>query len=197
MTGVQTCALPIYLLDELSIAAYESTAKLYFSFEGSEKQESLESRCQQLQERFQLHTVLLPTLRNKGDQILNYALLYIQSHNHMKDTHIVGMEPEAITLLCQYDWPQNLKQLQRVLQKAVLSTDAPWITARTIRLALQEEQRSALQFPRSQLDLDQPLHQIIQQVVGKVLQEENNNQTKAARRLGISRTTLWRLMKGK
>ena len=29
------------------------------------------------------------------------------------------------------------------------------------------------------------------------LQEENNNQTKAARRLGISRTTLWRLMKGK
>lgn len=186
-----------YLLDELSIAAYESTAKLYFSFEGSEKQESLESRCQQLQERFQLHTVLLPTLRNKGDQILNYALLYIQSHNHMKDTHIVGMEPEAITLLCQYDWPQNLKQLQRVLQKAVLSTDAPWITARTIRLALQEEQRSALQFPRSQLDLGQPLHQIIQQVVGKVLQEENNNQTKAARRLGISRTTLWRLMKGK
>ena len=113
----------------------------------------------------------------------------------MKDTHIVGMEPEAITLLCQYDWPQNLKQLQRVLQKAVLSTDAPWITARTIRLALQEEQRSALQFPRSQLD--QPLHQIIQQVVGKVLQEENNNQTKAARRLGTSRTTLWRLMKGK
>ena len=186
-----------YLLDELSIAAYESTAKLYFSFEGNENQGNLESRRQQLQERFQLHTVLLPTLRNKGDQILNYALLYIQSHNHMKDTHIVGMEPEAITLLCQYDWPQNLKQLQRVLQKAVLSTDAPWITARTIRLALQEEQRSVLQFPQSQLDLDQPLHQIIQQVVGKVLQEENNNQTKAARRLGISRTTLWRLMKGK
>lgn len=186
-----------YLLDGLSIAAYESTAQLYFSFEGSERQENLEPRYQQLQERFQLHTVLLPPLRNKGDQILNYALLFIQSHNHMKDTHIVGMEPEAITLLCQYDWPQNLKQLQRVLQKAVLSTDAPWITARTIRLALQEEQCSALQFPRSQLDLDQPLHQIIQQVVGKVLQEENNNQTKAARRLGISRTTLWRLMKGK
>lgn len=186
-----------YLLDELSIAAYESTAKLYFSFEGNENQGSLESRRQQLQERFQLHTVLLPPLRNKGDQILNYALLYIQSHNHMKDTHIVGMEPEAITLLCQFAWPQNLKQLQRVLQKAILSTDAPWITARTIRLALQEEQRSVLQFPQSQLDLDQPLHQIIQQVVGKVLQEENNNQTKAARRLGISRTTLWRLMKGK
>lgn len=186
-----------YLLDELSIAAYESTAKLYFSFEGNENQGSLESRRQRLQERFQLHTILLPPLRNKGDQILNYALLYIQSHNHMKDTHIVGMEPEAITLLCQFAWPQNLKQLQRVLQKAVLSTDAPWITARTIRLALQEEQRSVLQFPQSQLDLDQPLHQIIQQVVGKVLQEENNNQTKAARRLGISRTTLWRLMKGK
>lgn len=186
-----------YLLDELSIAAYESTARLYFSFEGSERQENLESRHQQLQERFQLHTILLPPLRNKGDQILNYALLYIQSHNHMKDAHIAGMEPEAISLLCQYAWPQNLKQLQRVLQKAVLSTDAPWITARTIRLALQEEQRSSRQFPQSQLDLDQPLQQIIQQVVGKVLQEENNNQTKAARRLGISRTTLWRLMKGK
>ncbi len=186
-----------YLLDELSIASYESTAQLYFSLEGNPGEDSLEPRHQELLERFQLHTVLLPSLRNKGDQILNYALLYIQSHNHMKDTHIAGMEPEAITLLCQYDWPQNLKQLQRVLQKAVLATDAPWITARTIRLALQEEQRSLLQFPRPQLDLDQPLHQIIQQVVGKVLQEENNNQTKAARRLGISRTTLWRLLKGK
>ncbi len=186
-----------YLLDELSIASYESTAQLYFSLEGNPGEDSLEPRHQELLERFQLHTILLPSLRNKGDQILNYALLYIQSHNHMKDTHIAGMEPEAITLLCQYDWPLNLKQLQRVLQKAVLATDAPWITARTIRLALQEEQRSLLQFPRPQLDLDQPLHQIIQQVVGKVLQEENNNQTKAARRLGISRTTLWRLLKGK
>lgn len=185
-----------YLVEELSIASYESTASLYFSFEGTNRQGNLESRHQQLQDRFQLHTILLPTLRNKGDQILNYALLYIQSHNHAEDTHIAGMEPEAIALLCQYNWPQNLKQLQRVLQKAVLSTDAPWITARTIRLALQEEQRSSLQFPQSQLDLDQPLHQIIQQVVAKVLQEENNNQTKASKRLGISRTTLWRLMKG-
>ena len=132
---------------------------------------------------------------HKEEKILNYALLYIQHQNHLQDSHIVGMEPEAITLLCQFSWPRNLSQLKRVLQQAILSTDAPWITAKTIRQILKNEERIFLPPPQEAMNLNRPLHDIIHSIVLQVLQEEDMNQSQTANRLGISRTTLWRILK--
>lgn len=184
-----------YLMDELTAASYTSTARFFFSLEEKAGRESLQDRMQILLDHFHALPVSLPTLLHKEDKILNYALLYIQHYNHLQDTHIVGMEPEATTLLCQYAWPQNLSQLQRVLRQAILSTDAPWITARTLRQILKNEERTFLPPPREAFDLNRSLDEIIHSIVLQVLQEENLNQTQTAQRLHISRTTLWRLLK--
>ena len=45
------------------------------------------------------------------------------------------------------------------------------------------------------LDLKRPLDEINQDIIHAVLEETKGNQTAAAKRLGISRTTLWRLLK--
>ena len=44
------------------------------------------------------------------------------------------------------------------------------------------------------LNLEGTLDQINQQIIHRVLEEEAGNQSRTARRLGISRTTLWRLL---
>ena len=45
------------------------------------------------------------------------------------------------------------------------------------------------------LDLNRPLHEIDREIALLVLQECNGNQSATAKQLGISRTTLWRLLK--
>lgn len=45
------------------------------------------------------------------------------------------------------------------------------------------------------LNLKRPLEQIEKEIAETVVRENNGNQTAAARQLGISRTTLWRMMK--
>ena len=44
-----------------------------------------------------------------------------------------------------------------------------------------------------QIDFDGTLDQINQEIICHILEEENGNQSRTARRLGISRTTYWRL----
>ncbi len=41
-------------------------------------------------------------------------------------------------MLEEYSWPQNINQLQRVLNEAMLLTNSPWITAKSIRQILSE-----------------------------------------------------------
>ena len=77
----------------------------------------------------------------------------------------------------------------------MLTTDSLWITAKNIRRILASERRTAPPADGTKIDLKQPLSGIIYDAVTQVLAEENMNQARAARRLGISRTTLWRMMR--
>ena len=60
---------------------------------------------------------------------------------------------------------------------------------------LNREKRQTPAAPESGLDLNRPLEEIIHEVVMRVYDEENMNQTHTAKRLGISRSTLWRMLK--
>lgn len=180
------------------LAAIKFSTSSYFSFllEGARSEELLQ-RQHKILEDFNALPLILPPLKQNKDIILNYALLLIQHDNHLHDHHIVGLEPEAISLLCQYDWPWNLTQLKRVITEAIRATTTPWISVHTIRTLLKNEAEAYAPSSQDPLDLQKPLDGIIYDIAQKVLQEENYNQTRAAKRLHISRTTLWRILKKK
>ena len=71
-----------------------------------------------------------------------------------------------------------------------------YITEAEIREALEAEnmQVSESLMTGSNIDLTQTLDKINRDIVSKVLDEEGGNQSKAARRLGISRSTVWRMV---
>ena len=183
---------------ENELAAIKFSTSAYFSFllEGPRSEELLQ-RQHKLLEDFNALPLTLPPLKQNKDIILNYALLLIQHDNHLHDNHIVGLEPEAIDLLCQYDWPWNLTQLQRVIMEAIRATTTPWISVHTIQKFLKAEAEAYAPSSQEPLDLQKPLDVIIYNIAQKVLQEENYNQTRTAKRLHISRTTLWRILKDK
>lgn len=187
------------LIDGLQNMSRSKTNRIMFTDEvmpAPDKTQERYYRCDTIKHRLNCMVVEIPPLRGNEKEILNYSLLFIQQQNKVQGTNIVGLDPEAITLLQDYSWPQNTNQLRRVLSEAFVATTTPWITAKTIQQILATEKRSSQVYGvKEQINLKQPLSGIIYDTINQVLADENFNQTKTAHRLGISRTTLWRLLK--
>lgn len=174
-------------------------SRLFFSYESNSCRRDVSQdnyRYRILKELLSCMEIRLPQLCDCADDIPNISILYIHQQNRLSGSQIVGLEPEALDVLQNYRWPHNMKQLERILHEAILLTDSPWISAKTIRQLLKED-KSVLFRPSAgaQIDLKQPLSGILFDAVMQVLAEENMNQSSTARRLGIGRSTLWRILK--
>ncbi len=181
------------LLDGLQSMSRVLRSRLLFTYELQPGQDT--RRLEEVRSRIGCVEIPIAPLRDCTEEIANFSILYIHQQNRVNGTQITGLEPEAMSILLEYSWPQNVSQLQRVLNEAMLTTDSLWITAKNIRRILASERRTAPPADGTKIDLKQPLSGIIYDAVTQVLAEENMNQARAARRLGISRTTLWRMMR--
>ena len=149
-------------------------------------------RCQRILDGFSCLRLDIAPLRTHLSDIPNLASLYINTLNIRLSKEVVGIEPEGIRQMQSYSWPGNYDQFQRIMNELVAVADSPYIrTADVIRL-LQRELPAAP--ASSALRLDRTLEEINLDIVRLVLGEEQGNQSAVAKRLGISRTTLWRMM---
>jgi DNA-binding NtrC family response regulator len=145
--------------------------------------------------------VLLPglhhaSMRENRGAIPQLASLYISTLNMLYAKEIIGLEPEGLRLLENYGWPNNYDQFKRILNELVLETDTPFIRTEAIQNLLRREIRM---FGESggggfALRRDMTLEEIDLSVLKQALAQEHGNQSAVAKRLGISRTTLWRML---
>ena len=149
-----------------------------------------------------LHIDLLP-LKNRVEDLSSIAMLYINQYNLILGKQIIAFEADALKLIRSYDWPGNFEQFKRVIKELLILTETSYITADSVKRILQQEQRiyntASPTIPNDyvQYDIDftKTLGEIEQEIVRKILLEENMNRENTAKRLGISRTTLWRMLK--
>ncbi|RMA58738.1 sigma-54-dependent transcriptional regulator [Ulvibacter antarcticus] len=94
----------------------------------------------------------------------------------------IKISPDALAILQRYDWPGNIRELENVIQRAVIMCD------KLIEIEhLPESLKFNIDFPKDQL---LPLKEIEKQYIQRVLNLTNNNKTKAAEILGIDRKTI-------
>ena len=112
------------------------------------------------------------------------------------------VSPEAVEVLQRWSWPGNIRELENEIRKAMALSDAE-ITADDLSLEIQgESARSepviAAAAPGAGPGLEGTLKEAVERTekaaIEKALEEAGNNQTKAARRLGISRVWLRKKM---
>lgn len=153
-------------------------------------------------ERLSCVILTLPPMRQQAAQIPAVANMYLSYLNTAMAKQIVGLAPEGLQLLQAFDWPHNHTQFQRILRELAMRTDGPYIPADVVAEVLKRE-RSVVPVDQKaedtahSLDLSQTLDRINREIIDLVLKEENGNQSRTAQRLGISRTTLWRLLHSK
>ena len=149
--------------------------------------------------RLNCRVLYLQPLRNLREQIPAQITSSLSLLTASRSYPVLGVEPEAIRLLQAFPWPHNYVQFQRVIEELTASAQQT-ITAESVRGILQREQYGNTHASRKgdisePLDLNQTLDKISQDVALRVLAETNGNQSAAAKRLDISRTTLRRLIK--
>lgn len=142
----------------------------------------------------------IPPLRERVEDIGELARVLIAHHNSAYGKHIVGIREEVIERLAEYDWPGNLKEFENVVEEMLLLTEGHYVGLEEWQEAWQrysaETRAGNGGLPLGGLNLEGTWEEIERQILLHVLKEEGMNQSRAAKRLGINRTTLWRKLGG-
>lgn len=195
----------IHLLNESSQKMFESYLvssnlhkrnKLIFSTI-KEASHSLDNNCLLYFIKNKMHalSIVVPELNQRREDIPNLISLYISEYNSLYGKQVIGLEDDAKALLQDFNWVGNIDQLKRVVQELVVLAETSYIDYDTVKNVLKDEVPHS-ETPRVyNINLNNTLDKITSDIIGIVLKEENYNQSRASKRLGISRSTLWRKLK--
>lgn len=150
-------------------------------------------------EKLSCLSLYLPPLRQLSHEIPTILNLCLSHMNLNMPKQILGADEKALSLLQGYEWPHNYTQFRRVIEELAVIVTSQIITAENVSQVLKKERHlgsfnSQKENAVSPLDLNRTLSEISQEIALLVVSETKGNQTLAAERLGISRTTLWRLL---
>ncbi len=146
--------------------------------------------------RIAAYPIEIPPLRERREDIPLLARHFLKKYAESANKSISEICPSALQLLIWHDFPGNVRELENIIERAVLleTTDI---------LQRHHLSPSTLSMPPSQTapttDLDSrpilPLEEVEKQAVTHALETTNNNVAKAAQALGINRATLYRKLK--
>jgi transcriptional regulator with PAS, ATPase and Fis domain len=140
--------------------------------------------------------IYIPPLRERREDIEDLVHEFISELHPKYGNRVVGIRAEALEEISNYDWPGNVKQLKQVIEQLFIQTNSFYIEKEDVETVLKRlEQAEKKDDALTSIDLSGTLEEIEKQVITKVLEEEGLNQSKAAKRLGINRSTLWRKLK--
>ncbi len=137
--------------------------------------------------RLDVLSLMVPTLRERKDDIPLLAQHFYQRCAAENKSRVEGFSKQAVSAMMAYDWPGNVRELFNRVQRAVVMTDRRLIGPADLGMA---PAQSAPILP----DLEAVRLLAESEAIRVTLSRVGRNVTHAARELGISRMTLYRLM---
>ena len=139
-------------------------------------------------------TIKLPPLRERGDDVLLLANLFLNRFAKELGKNIKGFSLEAQHLMKEYEWPGNVRELENKVQRAILLTDKTVLDATD--LGLKSEQSHVISSQNYKgLTLKEIRELIEKDVILASLDRNKWNILHTSKELGISRPTLYELMR--
>lgn len=136
-------------------------------------------------------------IRQRKEDVTSLSVIYLGNLNAEFGKQIIGFEPGAEETLLQYQWPGNVTQLKRVLRELVIKTDGCYISKKDVADCIRNEMFISEEAEVTNIDLNQTLDDITYDVIRMVLKREDMNQKRAAEKLNVSRSTIWRILKSR
>lgn len=169
--------------------------RLMFSFDSQESGSVSDELYFYLAEELhcaQLHTV---ALSKRIQDIQSLTGLCINTFNVHFGTQVVGLSQGALLSIQSQPWPRNVDQLVHFMSLLVAGSDSAYISEEDVQNLLAAEKRESRYEEKKTIDLNGTLNEINREIVRQIYLAEGMNQTRTANRLGISRSTIWRILK--
>ena len=129
----------------------------------------------------------LPPLRQRRDDIVPLADLFLKKYGGIYDKENLSLGEDAERKLKEMPWYGNIRELEHAVEKAVILSDGPQIHG--------EDIEGSDIHSNEPLKTAQTLDEMEQQLIEKTIQECEGNLSVVASRLGISRQTLYNKIK--
>lgn len=147
--------------------------------------------------RISVLTLRIPSLSDRKEDIPDLARYFIQMRSKSLKLSVSNISSSATNYLSQFNYPGNVRQLNNILERAMVLAESDEITLETIQLALQHTQYAKVVTPEGKTvsSVSSCPRPLTQEIIEKALKNASYNHTAAAAALHISTTTLWRKMK--
>ncbi len=132
----------------------------------------------------------IPPLRERREDIRPLSSFFLQKHLPKSRKKITGFTREAMEVLHGYSFPGNVRELENIIERAIILENGPLITPESLPGSIR-----FLQIETFDVSSVKTVDEMVREYAEKVLKMAGGNRTKAAEMLGISRTSLWKILK--
>lgn len=140
--------------------------------------------------RLNVMEIYTPPLRERKEDIEPLMHHLLKKHLPQYRKEIKGFTKDASRILRNYSYPGNVRELENIIERAIILESGSYIDVGSLPQSLKMFQIETVEPGRVK-----PLDEINQEYARSVVNMLGGNKTQAAKQLGISRTSLWRLLK--
>ena len=146
--------------------------------------------------RINVVTVNLPRLSERTGDVPLLAEQFLRRFCSLHGKNKSGLTPEAMELMERYPWPGNIRELENVIERAVLLSKGLFIDVEDLPAGLVTQSQVSLTQPSyGQMGLKEALEGPEKAIIRAALEANGWNRQKTAKALLINRTTLYKKMK--
>jgi len=148
--------------------------------------------------RLNVVPISIPPLRERKEDIIPLALLFIQDFNHELHRSYEGISEEASKVLIEYDWPGNVRELRNVIERTMALNQSDKILPEHLPIELRSRVAPVeTEIMNDIIDKKEfvTLDELEKKYIKQVLESTGGNKSKAAKILGIHLTSLFRKLK--
>jgi len=136
--------------------------------------------------RLNVIPIEIPPLRDRRDDIAALATHFVRKHAQRTGRPVTGIDESALGLLRQYDWPGNVRELENTVERSVVLSSGPIITAADLSIAGGPARASGL----PSLELRRNLEWVERDTIRLALDRAGGVRKDAAALMGISQRAL-------
>ena len=141
--------------------------------------------------RLNVITVKIPPLRERTEDIPLLCKHFIGRFNEIMAKDISGLAPDAMSRLLEYHWPGNVRQLENVIERAmVIADDSLLLPEHFAAELMNQDRRTSTGTVFEKLSLKDAQKVVEEKLISRALAETGGNRTRAAKLLEISHPSL-------
>lgn len=144
--------------------------------------------------RINVVSIDLPALRERSTDVLKLAAHFLRSASSRSAKGMLQLSPQFAERLMAYHWPGNVRELENCIERAVAMARFDHLTVEDLPDAIRSHRADRFDMTIDETDEVLTVAELESRYVARVVTLMSGNQARAARKLGIDRRTLGRIL---